>query len=60
MKKKYISPEVNVVKIDAKLMSRVGMTMSGEQSDLPTVDPDDEIPDNVIGNSKGWNVSFTD
>ncbi len=60
MKKKYISPKVNVVKLDAKLMSGVAMTTSGPYDDLPTVDPDEEIPDNVIGNSKGWNVSFTD
>lgn len=57
MKKTYISPEMNIVKLDPALMAGVAMQVSGD--DVPTVAGDEEdIPDGASGNSKGWVVDF--
>lgn len=59
MKKTYISPELNIVKLDPALMAGVAMQVSGP--DVPTTAEDDEeLPEGAFGNSKGWVVNFID
>lgn len=59
MKKTYISPELNIVKLDPALMAGVAMQVSGPYSDMPEVsDEEEDIPGGVTGNSKGWVVNF--
>lgn len=60
MKKTYISPEMNIVKLDPALMAGVAMQASGPDG-VPTVAGDEEdIPEGEFGNSKGWVVNFID
>lgn len=59
MKKTYISPEVNVVKLNPTLMAGVNLTVSSTGDDMPDVS-DDDIPEGVTGNSRGWVIGFTE
>lgn len=57
MKKTYVSPEINVVRLEPTLM----LTASTEGGNGPTVAGEDEdIPGGVSGNSKYWSVDFVE